>query len=70
MAQRDDMRMNRQRIELVGLDQSADAKMFWKNKTVAERMEALELTRQVLNGYDPATTRFQRVLAVVAGPGS
>jgi len=27
-------------------------------------MEALELTRQIVYGYDPATTRLQRVLEI------
>jgi hypothetical protein len=29
-----------------------------------ERLEALEQMRQILYGYDPATTRLQRVLTV------
>jgi hypothetical protein len=37
---------------------------YWRAKTPAERMEALELMRQIIYGYDPATTRLQRVLAI------
>jgi len=38
---------------------------YWLAKTPEERLEALELMRQILYGYDPATTRLQRIFAVV-----
>jgi len=38
---------------------------YWKSQTPHERLEALELTRQLLYGYDPATIRFQFVLEIV-----
>jgi hypothetical protein len=44
----------------------ADEKAYWLSKSPAERLEALELMRQMIYGYDPARTRLQRVLTVVA----
>ena len=41
-----------------------DEKSYWLQKTPQERLEALEQMRQILYGYDPATTRLQRVLTV------
>jgi hypothetical protein len=41
-----------------------DERAFWHARTPAERLAALELLRQVTYGYDPATARLQRVLAV------
>jgi hypothetical protein len=38
---------------------------YWKNKSPHERLEALEITRQILYGYDPHTTRLQRFFEVV-----
>jgi hypothetical protein len=38
---------------------------YWLTKTPQERMEALEVLRQVIYGYDPASARLQRVLEVV-----
>lgn len=38
---------------------------YWRNKTHRERLEALEITRQILYGYDPATTRLQRIFEIV-----
>lgn len=42
----------------------ADEKAYWLSKSPAERLEALELMRQMVYGYDPARTRLQRVLSV------
>ena len=44
-------------------DQS-DEKSYWFSKTPYERLEAVELMRQILYGYDPSTTRLQRVLEI------
>lgn len=38
--------------------------LYWKNKTPVERLEAVERIRQILYGYDPSTTRLQRILEV------
>jgi hypothetical protein len=42
-------------------DQS-DEKSYWLSKTPYERLEAVELMRQIIYGYDPSSTRLQRVL--------
>jgi hypothetical protein len=42
-------------------DQS-DEKSYWLSKAPYERLEAVELMRQIIYGYDPSTTRLQRVL--------
>jgi hypothetical protein len=62
-------------MDSVGLDRSAfrvdsvsdesDEKTYWKSKTPLERLEYLEFMRQINYGYDPATSRLQRVLEVV-----
>ncbi len=38
---------------------------YWLKKTPEERLEALELMRQIHYGYDPATERLQRVFTIV-----
>ena len=45
------------------LDKS-DEKSYWLSKTPAERLQAVELIRQIIYGYDPSTTRLQRVFEV------
>jgi hypothetical protein len=55
--------MDKSAFEIVSLDDSGD-RDYWRSKTPRERMEALELMRQIIYGYDPATARLQRVLEV------
>ena len=68
MALIDEMRMDRTVMTVVTSGTPSDANAYWQTKSMEERLEALESTRQVFNGYDPDTTRLQRVLAVVEGP--
>lgn len=58
--------MDRHAFSVVSLkDQQEDEKTYWRNKTPHERLQAVETTRQMIYGYDPASTRLQRVLEVV-----
>jgi hypothetical protein len=49
------------------LDQSDDRE-FWQGKTPQERLDAVELMRQILYGYDPTSERLQRIFAVAERP--
>ncbi len=49
-------------LSLSSLDEEGDEKAYWLARTPAKRLAAMELMRQILYGYDPATTRLQRVL--------
>jgi hypothetical protein len=64
MALIDEVRMDRSIISVVATETPSDAREYWKSRTMEERLVALELTRQILNAYDPDTTRFQRILEV------
>jgi hypothetical protein len=44
----------------------SDEKPYWLSKSPAERLDAVELMRQMIYGYDPALTRLQRILTVVS----
>jgi hypothetical protein len=65
------MSLNLERLDrtVVGVTTFAEAKQedrqFWHNRTPEERLVYVEWLRQRNWRYDPATTRFQRVLAVV-----
>ena len=52
---------------VTGFDQG-DEKEFWLRKSPLERLEAIELMRQILYGYDPTSERFQRILTVAERP--
>jgi hypothetical protein len=61
----DEVRLDRSVFEVGSLDGEDPDKAYWHAKSPRERMEALELLRQIIYGYDPASDRLQRVLEVV-----
>jgi len=56
--------MDRTSFSVSSLTAPSDEKEYWLSKTAAERLQALEFLRQIAYGYDPTTTRLQRVLTV------
>ncbi len=56
--------MDRTTFDISTLDTPSDEKAYWLQQTPSERLRALEFMRQVMYGYDPASTRLQRVFAV------
>ena len=57
------IRVDRSVLTISTLQQAdADDRAYWRFKTPIERLEALELMRQVAYQYDPFTTRLQRIL--------
>lgn len=60
----DQARLDRSAFEIGSLDDEDPDKAYWQTKSPKERMEALELLRQIIYGYDPAITRLQRVFEV------
>jgi hypothetical protein len=46
----------------VSLFDESDEKEYWLSKSPDARLEAIEIIRQVVYGYDPSSTRLQRVL--------
>ena len=46
-------------------DEDTDRKYWW-SKTPEERLLAMEMMRQSIFGYDPLTTRLQRVLTIAS----
>jgi hypothetical protein len=59
---------DRTAISVVTTRTPPDARDYWKTRTMEERLAALELTRQIMNAYDPDTIRFQRALEVARRP--
>jgi hypothetical protein len=60
-----EFKLDKSAVSVVPLSQADDDLEFWLSKTPKERLEALEFVRQVFYGYDPATTRLQRVFEFV-----
>jgi hypothetical protein len=55
--------MNKKVFKVTNLKGGND-RQYWKNKSYAERLEALEQLRQIVFGYDPTTERIQRVITI------
>ena len=60
----DTLRVDRSAFRVDSLSDESGDKVYWLSKTPLERLQALEFMRQIHYGYDPATTRLQRVLEV------
>jgi len=58
-------RMDKTAFSVTTLTEKSNDKEYWLSKTPQERLAALELMRQINYGYDPATSRLQRVLEIV-----
>ena len=56
--------MDKTAFSVTTLFEKSDDKEYWLSKTPQERLEALELMRQINYGYDPTTARLQKVLEI------
>jgi hypothetical protein len=57
--------LDRTAFSVVSLDDADNDEMeYWLSKTPYERLEALETLREIFYGYDPTTTRLQRILEI------
>ena len=59
----DTVKIDKSVLSVTSLSES-DEKEYWHSKTPYERLESIELMRQINYGYDPTTIRLQRVLEV------
>jgi hypothetical protein len=58
------IKLDKQTFSVTSLTDETDEKIYWLNKSPAQRLEALELMRTIVYGYDPLTTRLQRILTI------
>jgi hypothetical protein len=58
-------RLDKTVFSVVSLEEADDDEVkFWLSKTPYERLDALETLRQIFYGYDPNTTRLQRLFEI------
>jgi hypothetical protein len=57
-------KVRRDVFKVTSLFDQSDEKEYWLSKTPEERLEAVELMRQIIYGYDPSATRLQRVFEI------
>ena len=60
-----DAKMDKTTLTVASLHDPSDENEYWHRRTPEARLEALELMRQIIYGYDPSTERLQRLLIVV-----
>jgi hypothetical protein len=58
----DSFKMDRTAFLVKSLLDESDDRAYWLSKTPDERIEAIELMRQINYGYNPITARLQRIL--------
>ena len=56
--------VDRSAFDVVPLSEEGDERVYWWAKTPYERLIAVETMRQIIYGYDPSSTRLQRVLEI------
>lgn len=59
-----ELKVDRTAFSVGSLDDESDEIQYWRSKSPAERWQAIEIMRQIVYGYDPATTRLQRFFEV------
>ncbi len=62
-------RLDRSVVKVSKTWDDPDEKAYWLSRTPLERLEALELLRQIAYGYDPTTARMQRGVEVAKFQG-
>jgi hypothetical protein len=62
----DEARVDRREFSVTSLAEAEKADLlYWRSRTPNERLEALELSRQIAYGYDPTARRLSRFFEVV-----
>lgn len=51
-------------FSIASLADADDDKAYWHSKSVRERLDAIELMRQVVYDYEPASGGLQRIFEV------
>lgn len=59
------IKMDKTAFSVTTLSAKTNDKEYWQSKTPQERMQALEIMRQINYGYDPTIARMEKVLEIV-----
>ncbi len=64
----DAFRLDKSMLVVTTLSDESEEREYWTQRSPEERWLAIEQMRQIIYGYDPLTTRLQRVLTVAELP--
>mgnify|MGYP001576779359 CR=1 FL=1 len=59
-----DEKIDKTKIDVVDITDSGDV-TYWRTKSTAERLNAIEFMRRVMFGHDRVSQRLQRVLTII-----
>jgi hypothetical protein len=59
------LKLDKSQIVISSLEEPSDEIAFWSSKSPAERLAAMEIMRQIVYGYNPNSSRLQRVLTII-----
>jgi hypothetical protein len=62
------LKLNKKTFSIGSLDEEPDERQYWHSRAPQERLNAMEIMRQMNYGYDPVTTRLQRFIEIVKKP--
>ena len=54
-------KIDKSALSFGSIHDGGDEKGYWISKSPQERVQAIEIMRQIIYGYDPTTERLQRV---------
>jgi len=57
-------KIDRSAFSIGSIHDCGDEKAYWLSKSPQERIEAMEIMRKIIYGYNPATERLQRFLEI------
>jgi len=57
-------KLDKTTLSVASLTDPSDEKAYWLTKSPYERLAAVETMRQIIYGYNPLTTRLQRLLEI------
>lgn len=57
----DSFHLDKSSLTVTSLSDESEEKEYWSLKSPEERLRAIEQMRQIIYGYDPLTSRLQRV---------
>ncbi len=65
----DEAKVDRRAFSVTSLAEAEQEDLaYWRSRTPDERLEALELSRQIAYGYDPTARRLSRFFEVAEFP--
>ena len=57
-------KIDRSAFSIGSLSDGGDEKDYWKSKSPQERIQAIEIMRKIIYGYDASTERLQRFFEI------